>query len=397
MLNNLQNYKPELMSTPPTTLPKQRLIFIDLLRGLAAIWMIETHLVNSFLNDQYRSGWLYNTVSISNGFVAVCFIFCAGAGFWIAASRKVEEYKKFASPLWLYLKRLGFILAAAYWAHFPEFSFWRIIRSTPEQVLSILQCDVLHCIVYSSLIALILVLILPKKTPLVWVFGLLALCVFFATPLIWGLEIFQMMPVFPGTLFARQSISPFPLFPWSGYFFAGATVTGLFMHAKDQKQFAKWLIIASVLSPIIIFIIKDLPFQYPGWQDWWFASPGHALFRTSGIVAAFGLLYLLEGFLRRFQRVSDLLLLCGQESLFIYLLQGMLIYGTVANVGIKHFLPTIVTPFEIVILTAAIVAVCYSLAHIWHHYKEVNPARARRTLFMLSVLFLVVFFLVPAK
>lgn len=385
------------MSTAPTTLPKQRLIFIDLLRGLAAIWMIETHLVNSFLNDQYHSGWLFSTVSISNGFVAVCFIFCAGAGFWIAASRKVEEYKKFAPPLWLYLKRLGFILAAAYWAHFPEFSFWRIIRSTPEQVLSILQCDVLHCIVYSSLIALILVLILPRKTPLVWIFGLLTLCIFFATPLIWGLEIFQMMPVFPGTLFARQSVSPFPLFPWSGYFFAGATITGLFMRSSNQRQFAKRLTIVGILSPVIIFIIKDFPFQYPGWQDWWFASPGHALFRTSGIVAAFGLLYLFEGFLRRFQRISDLLLLCGQESLFIYLLQGMLIYGTVANVGIKHFLPTIVTPFEIVILTAAIVAVCYSLAHIWHHYKEVNPARARRTLFMLSILFLVVFFLVPAK
>ena len=168
------------------------------------------------------------------------------------------------------------------------------------------------------------------------------------------------------------------------------------MQSSNQKKFAKWLVIIGMLSPVIIFLFKELPFQYPGWQDWWFASPGHALFRTSGIITAFGLLYLLENYLRRFQRVTDLLLLCGQESLFIYLLQGMLIYGTVANVGIKHFLPTIVTPFEIVILTAAVVAVCYSLAHIWHHYKQLDAVRARRTLFLLSVLFLVVFFLVPA-
>lgn len=385
------------MSAQTIPKPKQRLIFIDLLRGLAAIWMIETHLVNSFLSSQYHSGWFFSGVSISNGFVAVCFIFCAGAGFWIAASRKVDEYKKFAPSLWLYLRRLGFILAAAYWAHFPEFSFWRIIHSTPEQVLSILQSDVLHCIVYSSLIALTVVLALPRKVSLVWIFGILAFGIFFATPLVWATDIFQLIPVFPATLFARQSVSPFPLFPWSGYFFAGAAITGLFMQAKNQKEFAKWLVIVGVVSPFLIFIIKDLPFQYPGWQDWWFSSPGHALFRTSGIIAAFGLLYLAENYLRQFKRFTDLLVLCGQESLFIYLLQGMLIYGTVANVGIKHFLPTIVSPFEIVILTAAVVAVCYSLAHIWHHYKQIDALRARRTLFLLSVLFLVVFFLVPAK
>jgi len=380
-----------------TISPKQRLIFIDLLRGLAALWMIETHVLNSFLNSQYQSGWLFSGISISNGFVAVCFIFCAGAGFWIASSRKIEEYKKFAPPFWLYLKRLGFILAAAYWAHFPEFSFWRIIRSTPEQVLSILQSDVLHCIVFSSLIALLIVLILPRRTPLVWVFGVLALVVFFSTPLVWAADIFQYMPVFPATLFARETISPFPLFPWSGYFFAGATITGLFMQSPNKSKFAKQLIIVSVVSPVIIFIIKDLPFEYPGWQSWWFVSPGHALFRTSGIVLVFALLYLSENFIMRFRRITDLLLLCGRESLFIYLLQGMLIYGTVANVGIKHFLPTIVTPFEIIILTAAVIAVCYSLAHIWYHYKQLDAVRARRTLFLLSVLFLVVFFLVPAK
>jgi uncharacterized membrane protein len=383
--------------TISTNLPKQRLLFIDLLRGLAAIWMIETHNVNSFLSSQYQGGWFFSGVSISNGFVAVCFIFCAGAGFWIAASRKVEDYKKFAPSFWLYLRRLGFILAAAYWAHFPEFSFWRILHSTPEQVLSILQCDVLHCIVFSSLIALGMVLILPRKVPLVWVFGFLALGIFFATPLVWAVDVFQYMPAFPATLFARQPISPFPLFPWGGYFFAGAAITGLFMQAVNQKEFAKRLVLVGILSPILIFIIKDIPFEYPGWQDWWFVSPGHSLFRTSGVIAGFGLLYLVENYIRRFEQITDVLVLCGQESLFIYLLQGMLIYGTVANVGIKHFLPTIVTPIEIIILTAVIVAVCYSLAHIWHHYKQQDAVRARRTLFLLSVLFLVVFFLVPAK
>ncbi len=376
---------------------KQRLIFIDLMRGIAALWMIETHVVNAFLNFQYQGGWLFDAISISNGYVAVGFIFCAGAGFWIAASRKAEEYKKFTPALWTYLRRLGFILAAAYWAHFPEFSFWRIIRSTPAQVLDIMQCDVLHCIVFSSLIALMLVMILPKKLPFTWIFALLSLMFFFATPLAWESAPLAHLPVFPATLFVNQPISPFPLFPWSGYFFAGAAITGWFMQSNDQKFFAKRLALAGFALPFILFIIKELPFTYPGWQDWWLASPSHALFRTSGAVLLFGLLYLSEKWFDKIPRATDVLRLCGQESLFIYLLQGMLIYGSVANVGVKHFLPTIVTPLEIVILTAALIAVCYSLAHIWNTYKNHDALRARRSIALLSILFLVVFMLVPAN
>ncbi|MBK9246665.1 MAG: DUF1624 domain-containing protein [Ignavibacteria bacterium] len=376
---------------------KQRLIFIDLMRGIAALWMIETHVVNAFLNYHYQSGWFFNLISISNGYVAVGFVFCAGSGFWIAASRKTDEYKRFTPALWTYLRRLGFILAAAYWAHFPEFSFWRIIRSTPEQILAIMQCDVLHCIVFSSIIALTLVIILPKKVPFTWIYALMSVMFFFATPLAWASDPLAYLPVFPATLFTNQPISPFPLFPWSGYFFAGAAITGWFMQSADQKRFAKRLLLVGLGLPVILFIIKDLPFTYPGWQDWWIASPSHSLFRASGAALLFGLLFLTEGFFNKIPRVTDVLRLCGQESLFIYLLQGMLIYGSVANVGVKHFLPTIVTPLEIVILTSALIAVCYSLAHIWNTYKNHDALRARRTIALLSILFIVVFMLVPAN
>ena len=53
----------------------QRLTFIDILRGIACVWMIETHAVNAFLNDVFTEGMLYGALKISNGFVAVIFIF----------------------------------------------------------------------------------------------------------------------------------------------------------------------------------------------------------------------------------------------------------------------------------------------------------------------------------
>ena len=87
----------------------QRLNFIDMLRGLACIWMIETHVVNAFLPDGYKDNLIFNLIDISNGFVAVCFIFCAGAGFRLALESKFKEYITISTPLFSYVKRLLFI------------------------------------------------------------------------------------------------------------------------------------------------------------------------------------------------------------------------------------------------------------------------------------------------
>ncbi|MGA1307587.1 MAG: heparan-alpha-glucosaminide N-acetyltransferase domain-containing protein, partial [Candidatus Kapaibacteriota bacterium] len=67
----------------------QRLTFIDILRGIACIWMIETHAVNAFLDGAFKNNPLFSVLQISNGFVAVAFIFCAGAGFRLALDSKI--------------------------------------------------------------------------------------------------------------------------------------------------------------------------------------------------------------------------------------------------------------------------------------------------------------------
>ena len=58
-----------------------RLAFIDILRGIAVVWMIETHVVDVCLAPLWKVGSLYHLIYISNGFVAVGFDFGAGAGF----------------------------------------------------------------------------------------------------------------------------------------------------------------------------------------------------------------------------------------------------------------------------------------------------------------------------
>lgn len=159
---------------------KERLIFIDVLRGIAVIWMIQTHTL-SIMANEFKTGLFYSLLSISNGYVAVTFLFCAGAGFWIAAERKVSSYKQFEMPLWLYLKRLGFILMIAYFLHSPIFGLSKLANITDRQINIFFQIDVLQTIVYSSLIALLLLLLSPKNIYIKYISILLAAVFFY-----WG-------------------------------------------------------------------------------------------------------------------------------------------------------------------------------------------------------------------
>jgi hypothetical protein len=100
-----------------------RLQFIDLLRGWAGIVMIEVHVFNGMIRPELRhTGW-FNLLNFVNGLVAPSFLFCAGAGFWIAIERKWDDFTRLRPPAWAFLRRLFYILVAAYFLHLPRMSF----------------------------------------------------------------------------------------------------------------------------------------------------------------------------------------------------------------------------------------------------------------------------------
>ncbi|HLB00719.1 MAG TPA: heparan-alpha-glucosaminide N-acetyltransferase domain-containing protein, partial [Bacteroidota bacterium] len=62
--------------------------FIDVLRGLAVVLMIETHTVNALLAPGGADGAFGSVLTFFNGLVAPAFLFCAGLGFAVALWRR---------------------------------------------------------------------------------------------------------------------------------------------------------------------------------------------------------------------------------------------------------------------------------------------------------------------
>lgn len=386
-------YFMETINTPITT-KKHRYIFIDVLRGLAVLWMIETHVVDATLYNSFKQGLIYYLLDLSNGFVAVSFLFFAGSGFWIAATRKAESYRKFETPLWQYLKRLGLILLLAYWLHMPAMSFRVFPNLNMQSWLKFFECDVLQTIVYSSLIALIFLLLIKNLKLLKYFYGLIALAIFLIAPFVWDTEPIKYLPIFFATLFSKYPISKFPLFPWSGYFFTGIFISGLFFESKNKERLARVFTIAGILSLIILYYTWQSTQFYPGYQDWWHISPFHSFFRTSFVVALFGLFFLLE---EKYKETffGKTLTLAGQESLFIYIFHLLIVYGSIVNHGLNYYIGNHLSPLDVALLIIGIWIVSYSSALSWNYLKNTNPKYSKFIILSYFLLFFIILLIRP--
>ena len=141
--------------------------------------------------------------------------------------------------------------------------------------------------------------------------------------------------------------------------------------------------------------LKDSAFDFPGSEDWWHLSAGHAFFRCGIVSLVLFLFYLARNLVER-AGISQFLILCGQESLFIYVFHLMLVYGTVSNFGLQSLALHLWGSGQTALVFVVVTAMSYTLASMWHQYKKVEPRRASRAIFTIMIAFIIIFAMVPS-
>lgn len=355
-----------------------RYVFLDVARGIAVLWMVQVHITNQVLSPELRTTDFFSWLNISNGFVAPTFIFCAGAGLWIALSRKGLEYAHYGPALFVYLRRLAYILFWAYMLHVPFYSVERMLQGSLSDLSGWLVTDVLQIIVYASLSALALFLLFARGSIVraTWIYGIVSVAFLY------------------GSFFLRNidTVSPFPLFPWMGYLFFGATVTGIFMLAENKRKVAHWFILLGFATPFILFTLKATPPATMYTELWWDASPGVLLFRVSATLLLLGILYVLEDVLKT-SRTGKFLQLVGTESLFMYISHILVVYGS----GGEFLYPLLGITYTnyggVAIMYVLVMLPLIIMMYKWNALKTNKPELARKILaiqIVLMILFLLV-------
>jgi uncharacterized membrane protein len=222
---------------------KNRLAFIDLLRGWALIVMIEVHVFNAFLLPAMKTASWFHGLTFLNGLVAPSFTFISGFVFLIASQRKLESFRTYGSAFWKQLGRIGLIWVTGYFLHLPFFSFRRMITdTTTEGWLSFYQVDILQCIAFGLLVLFLSRLLITSGRAYRAFLFIGGFIVVFAT--IFVLD-YDFLPWIPGPIAAyinSMHYSIFPFFPWLAFMLFGGYCASGYIDAREQKKEKEFIV-----------------------------------------------------------------------------------------------------------------------------------------------------------
>ena len=293
-----------------------RELYIDVFRGLMALAMVQGHVFDTLLHPLARAQPWYLFQQIFHGSTAPGFLFASGfvAGLpraplsWRAMRRRA--------------RRLLFVLGVGYALRLPYLSLWKILNEgTPAERAAAVACDALHAIAVSQLFVLLLQRLFGRRW--VWAAGATALLVTAVSPWAWRPELASALPLpLAAYVSPLRAPSQFPLFPYAAFVLAG-TVAGAALGRQDDlvrhRRALRWGGGLMAAGALLSWPLRNL-------VDFWGPSPAYVLLRLGGLLLV---LRAVEGLTALAPRLVRPLALLGHETLLVYVLHLLLLYGGV--------------------------------------------------------------------
>lgn len=357
--------------------PKNRALFIDMLKGLALIVMVEVHVVNSMLLPALRESWWFPSLNFINGLVAPSFSFASGMVFVLSLQKGVDQLRTFGKEFWRKLSRVGLIFFIGYSLHLPYYSLTKILNNqTQENLNSLFTVDILQ-IISTGLIVLLLARIFIKSEKRFYNFLLiLTAIILIVSPLMWRIDFANYVPLFFANYFNKMHGSLFPVFPWWAFVFSGAYVAKFYLEAKQnnsEKSFARKMIITGTLFYLVSVVIMYVLFP----QELAKIIPNPFFF-----LERFGLILLFLGifwfYINGKVNYSSMILDVSRESLLIYWVHLQLIYREIfwgkslIDISERNY-----NAVQCLIVTTILILLMLILAKVWGKLKTKYPVYCR--------------------
>jgi len=373
---------------------KKRFYFIDQFRGWAVLFMIETHVVNAFLQTELRSSLAYKALDFFNGLIAPAFVFIAGFSFAIVAERKWDDFLRPGRVFWKQFLRCLQILLVGYLLHVPRFSLRQLHHTLTWGGKNIFWgVDVLHAIAVSLLLLLLFIPLWRRRERYFVFLAIAAAAVSLLTPLLLALPVEKVLPwAFSGYL-KRLPYSQFPLFPWMGFAFMGAAVSHLWQEARREQveaRFFRLLFTAGASLAVLFFVFLLPPFAHVALGTFNPARPLFFFLKLGIVVMLLSLLWRWEQ--ERGNRPA-LVTAVGQESLLAYAFHIAVIYGGFSG-PFGHSLAFLIGPRRswawVLAAALALILVTCALSLGWHWLKQNRP-QAGKMVFWGGVITLILY------
>ena len=315
---------------------KTRLYFIDIARSIAILLMLEGHFVDNGLMDVYRdtNNDIYNAWLFVRGFTSPIFLTITGIVFTylLIGNNHLEYFKN--NRIKKGYKRVVELL---FWGYVVQVYAFHVLQCIGIGILSIL-------ILYGIYKAV-------KIIPL-WVYFFFAGTIIFSSYIVissWPKEYYwpESAPIFIQNMF-HGKYSIFPILPRMGYTMYGAMI-GVILYTYKSKV-KEWSFILSVflIGAFLYFFLKDLLLILDGI----FAHPIYHLYKVDWLYECLGMVLIILSILIAIEKFigeikPNLFLKIGQNTLTIYILHMVVLYGSITGFGINRVIHKNLTPWQI--------------------------------------------------
>jgi uncharacterized membrane protein len=349
-----------------------RLVAVDLVRVFAMVLMVQGHTLDVLLTPESHFTRWYNFWLFCRGFTAPMFMTLSGFGFALATLRHWENHLHFGPALGKRLRRFGFFVLLGYSMRIPVHSLTRELRwAGPDAWQTFLQFDVLQTIGCTLIALELLVLVLRTPRRLMMVAGTLALTIASTAPLAWNSHFVNSLPLGIKAALVGTTGSLFPLLPWSAYILLGATMGTLYVTVgRANPSLLRQAIPFGALLLLVGVRLEPLAMRVYGQANFWPSTPHLFLVRVGFVAALLGLATFVERLLPVAPRTVQSL---AEESLLVYFVHVILLYGSSWNTGVKEYLGASMTFAHAYLFVVALVAVMLTMAFYWNHTKKTYP------------------------
>jgi len=361
---------------PQPGVHSHRVIFIDLARALAVVFMLYGHTVSALLAPQYRVGAWFDVWQFQRGLTSSLFLLLSGFAFSIATSRRWHSHLFLSVAFANRTRRFATFVLLGYALHFPVTQFAYLATASDERWRSFLAVDVLQLIGVTFITVQLLVLAARSRRVFTGVAFTLALLAVVATPWVWRVEWSRTLPLWLVNYLTPSEGSQFPLFPWVGFVMLGSGLGQLYARwgAAHLSAYATQALLLPGLA-LVALALAGRSFSVslfgPGPPG---AVPMDVLTRAGAC------LVVLAAIAQASRRITQLPRIFGavaQETLLIYFVHLCIVYGSIWNPGLSQVYGPTLTPAATVGCVLMLLVSMVGLAWYWNWWKHTSPAGAR--------------------
>ena len=309
------------------TPPAGRRTYLDVLRGIAVLIMIEAHVIDSWTRPADRGSRAFGESMILGGFGAPLFLFLAGIAVSMSAGSKARRSGDPTAAARAVQQRGLQIFALAFVFRFQSY----ILSHAPAWTM--LKVDILNIMGPTMVAAAALWALGRRPAGRVALFAATTVAVVLVTPPLRHLGALSALPdSLEGYLRPIPGLTNFTFFPWAAFVMAGAVVGVILDSARDAAADRRANLALGAAGLVMVAAAYQASFLPPldPRSAFWTTSVSFFFLRLGLMVMALTLAWLWEQRPAASVRWSPLQLM-GRTSLFVYWIHVELVYGLLSH------------------------------------------------------------------